>query len=163
MKLQDLLKGHKVRNIETKCIGVNDAVSVTVEHLMDVLSTMSQSKLYSYETIVARDTTADIEITYILCQHIQESGLYRVAVRTSIERYAPKLPSIMHLWLAAQTDEYEITELLGIDVVGLEPIQSRLLPEGWVGYPLRKDYVFPENFEGIEHRRLPLRKEHRRP
>jgi NADH:ubiquinone oxidoreductase subunit C len=37
------------------------------------------------------------------------------------------------------------------------------LPEDWVGLPLRKDYVFPENYRGVEHRRAPLRKEHQRP
>ncbi len=108
--------------------------------------------------LVGRDTGQEIELTYML--RCADGVVY--GVRTQLSRNAPRVPSLAAQWPALEYHERELTELLGIAFEGAA--QGRfLLPEEWVGQPLRKDYVYPENYKGVEHRRTPLRKEHQRP
>jgi len=53
----------------------------------------------------------------------------------------PKVQSICDLWLGANWLEREVFDMYGIQFEG-HPDQRRiLLPEVFVGYPLRKDFV----------------------
>jgi len=70
---------------------------------------------------------------------------------------AQAVPSVIDLWPEARFDEGELRELFGV-TSGSRP-ESELLPEGWEGYPHRKDYLFPSEFSGVMHRRPPGRSE----
>lgn len=89
----------------------------------------------------------------------------RINLKTFVSRHDPKLPSVADLWPSAFFHEIEVFEMFGIVFEGCGHARDRrlLLPSDWRGYPLRKDYVYPEEYNGIEHRRSPLRKEHPRP
>jgi NADH:ubiquinone oxidoreductase subunit C len=57
----------------------------------------------------------------------------------------------------AKLPELEASDLFGIRFVG-NPVPGSssgrfILPRGWVGYPLRKSYVFPTEFLNIPHTR----------
>lgn len=62
-----------------------------------------------------------------------------VAVKVQTVRDGGSVPSVMDIWPGADWQEREVYDLLGIDFTGRE-ITRILLPENWVGYPLRKDY-----------------------
>ena len=49
----------------------------------------------------------------------------------------------------AQWHEREAAEMFGIDFVGHPDPRNILLPDDWVGSPLRKDYEFPDEYHGI--------------
>ena len=50
---------------------------------------------------------------------------------------------------ASQWHERECAEMFGITFVGHPDPRNILLPDDWVGYPLRKDYEFPKEYHGI--------------
>ncbi|MCP9940289.1 MULTISPECIES: NAD(P)H-quinone oxidoreductase subunit J [unclassified Synechococcus] len=57
------------------------------------------------------------------------------------------VPSLYPLYRGADWQERECFDMFGITYSG-HPLQKRLLmPEDWVGYPLRKDYVQPDFYE----------------
>ncbi|PEW03684.1 NADH-quinone oxidoreductase subunit C [Bacillus cereus] len=63
-----------------------------------------------------------------------------VAVKVKLDREAPEVESVTALWKGADWPEREAYDLLGI-VFKEHPNLSRILmPDDWVGYPLRKDY-----------------------
>lgn len=50
------------------------------------------------------------------------------------------IPTLKHLFLGAEYPEREVADLFGIVFEGNEHTQRFLLPDDWVGFPLRKEY-----------------------
>lgn len=83
---------------------------------------------------------------------------HEICVKVFVPRDNPVIPSTADIWRAADWHERETYDLLGItftnhpDAVagpnGLHP-RRILLPDDWEGFPLRKDYAFPREYEGI--------------
>ncbi|NUC15932.1 NADH-quinone oxidoreductase subunit C [Bacillus mycoides] len=63
-----------------------------------------------------------------------------VAVKVKLDRGAPQVESVTPLWKGADWPEREAYDLLGIVFEGHPNLSRILMPDDWVGYPLRKDY-----------------------
>lgn len=50
------------------------------------------------------------------------------------------VPSVIPVWPAANWAEREVYDLFGIEFAEHPDLRRLLLPEGWIGHPLRKDY-----------------------
>lgn len=65
------------------------------------------------------------------------------------ERSAPRLESVSGVWPAAVWHERETFDLFGVEFTGNPDLRRILLPEDWVGHPLRKDYEEQDSYRGI--------------
>lgn len=74
---------------------------------------------------------------------------HRLAVKVRVSRDEPILPTVCDLWPAADWHEREIYDLLGITFTNHPDMRRILLPDDWQGHPLRKDYEFPREYQGI--------------
>ena len=74
-----------------------------------------------------------------------------LVLRVDLDRAAPKVHSVVHLWPSADWHEREAYDMLGIVYEGHPDLHRILLPEDWDGYPLRKDYVPPKEYHGISN------------
>ena len=72
-----------------------------------------------------------------------------IAVKVYCPREDPHIPSVVHLWPAADWHEREAYDLFGIIFDGHPDLRRILCADDWEGYPLRKDYVFPREYHGI--------------
>ena len=69
----------------------------------------------------------------------------------------PALPSVVDVWPAANWLEREQYDLMGLRFTGHPDLRRIMLPEDWVGHPLRKDYQQQASYHGIDtHRPNPL-------
>ena len=73
-----------------------------------------------------------------------------LCLKVSVPRDNPSVPTLAHDWAAANWGERETWDLLGIRFSGHPHHYRILLPEDWEGHPLRKDYVFPTEYHGID-------------
>jgi NAD(P)H-quinone oxidoreductase subunit J len=70
-----------------------------------------------------------------------------VRVKVSLPRDNPKVPSVYWIWKAADWQERESYDMYGIIYEGHPNLKRLLMPEDWIGWPLRKDYVSPDFYE----------------
>jgi NADH-quinone oxidoreductase subunit C len=75
---------------------------------------------------------------------------HAIGIKVFLPRENPSLPSVDAVWPAANFMERETFDLYGIDFTGSKDLRRILLPEDWVGYPLRKDYKYPDFYHGIK-------------
>jgi len=94
-----------------------------------------------------------IEVVYHLYSYAHR---HYVILKVRTPRDAAELPTVEGVWKAANWLEREIYDLLGVNFVGHSDLRRLLLPEDWIGYPLRKDFVEPEQYHGISTRRESL-------
>lgn len=93
-----------------------------------------------------------MEVVYNLTSipHNLSLTLKVVVPRNAEGESAPKVPSVVDVWRAANWHEREAYDLLGIEFEGHPDLRRILLPADWEGYPLRKDYQEQEKYHGIK-------------
>jgi NAD(P)H-quinone oxidoreductase subunit J len=70
-----------------------------------------------------------------------------VRLKVYLPRENPTVDSVFWIWPAADWQERESFDMYGITYTGHPNPKRILMPEDWVGYPLRKDYVSPDFYE----------------
>ncbi|MCO6435597.1 MAG: NADH-quinone oxidoreductase subunit C [Phycisphaerae bacterium] len=71
------------------------------------------------------------------------------AVKVAVPRSVPRIPTVSHVWPAADWHEREAYDLMGIVFEGHPDLRRILCADDWEGHPLRKDYEFPMEYHGI--------------
>jgi NADH-quinone oxidoreductase subunit C len=64
----------------------------------------------------------------------------RLRVRVAVPAADARLPSVVSIFPAANWPERELFDLMGIRFDGHPDLRRILMPDDWVGHPLRKDY-----------------------
>ena len=70
-----------------------------------------------------------------------------VRIKVFLPRDNPKVASVYWIWKAADWQERESYDMYGIVYEGHPNLKRLLMPEDWVGWPLRKDYISPDFYE----------------
>lgn len=83
----------------------------------------------------------------------------RVALKLVLPRWKgdtpgelPEVPSVAGVWRTADWHEREVYDLVGVRFIGHPDLRRILLADDWAGHPLRKDYEFPLEYNGIRCR-----------
>jgi len=74
---------------------------------------------------------------------------HKIEIIISLDRQKPKLASVEKIWRLADWFEREAYDMYGIIYEGHRDLRRILLPDDWVGWPLRKNYETPETYHGI--------------
>lgn len=70
-----------------------------------------------------------------------------VRLKVFLPRENPIVPSVYWIWKTADWQERESYDMFGIIYEGHPNLKRLLMPEDWVGWPLRKDYISPDFYE----------------
>lgn len=83
-----------------------------------------------------RDFEERFEVVYNLMSLLHSS---RIFVKVGVDD-GQTVPTLKHVFLGAEYPEREVWDLFGVVFEGNEQTQRFLLPDDWVGFPLRKEY-----------------------
>ncbi|ELR97502.1 NAD(P)H-quinone oxidoreductase subunit J [Gloeocapsa sp. PCC 73106] len=70
-----------------------------------------------------------------------------IRLKVFLPRDNPRVSSVYWIWKAADWQERESYDMYGIIYEGHPNLKRLLMPEDWVGWPLRKDYISPDFYE----------------
>lgn len=138
-----------------------------IVRVAETLKTDSVSELDWLESLSVAQIDGALVFSYFL--RSSKSG-DTLVLRASSDLASPdsrvQIPSVSDIWAMAVPMEKENTELFGVDFLNAENAPSKAAPEklppNWLGYPLRKTYVFPQEVYGIPHARPALAGRHSR-
>jgi NADH-quinone oxidoreductase subunit C len=91
-----------------------------------------------------------IEVVYHVYSLVHRHGL---VVKVETDRDKPSIATVEGVWKAATWLEREIYDLFGVNFEGHSDLRRILLPDDWVGHPLRKDYQEAGGYHGIGNER----------
>lgn len=75
---------------------------------------------------------------------------HELVLKANTSTAQPHLPSVSHIWRAADWHEREAYDLLGITFAQHPDLRRILLPDDWQGFPLRKDYQAQDTYHGVK-------------
>jgi len=87
--------------------------------------------------LTAVDRGEHFEMVYRLQSRAMHAGMF---LKCEVLREDPVVSSLTDLWPSADWLEREVYDLFGIRFAGHPDLRRILLPDDWVGHPLRKDY-----------------------
>jgi NADH-quinone oxidoreductase subunit C len=93
-----------------------------------------------------KETPPRMEVVYHLYSYTHDH-LFVLKVHTPREDAV--VPSLESLYGVANWHEREAFDMYGIRFAGNSDLRRILLPDDWVGFPLRKDWVDPEFYNGM--------------
>lgn len=113
-------------------------LNISPEKLLDLMKRLKADYGFNYlANLTSVDYGEDFEIVYHLYT-IPDN--YKVGVKTRVPRTQAQLDSVMSIWRTADWQEREVYDLMGITFKGHPNLLRVLLPDDFVGHPLRKDF-----------------------
>ena len=86
------------------------------------------------------------EVVYHLWSYRHAHGF---VLKVFLPREDARVPTVEGTWGVANWHEREAYDLFGIVFEGHSDLRRILLPDDWTGYPLRKDWVDPDFYNGL--------------
>ena len=88
----------------------------------------------------------EIHVVYHLYSYVHR---HAHVCRVVLPRDAPRLPSVTSVWRTADWLEREQYDLFGVVFDGHPDLRRLLLPDDWIGHPMRKDAREPRDYRGM--------------
>ena len=88
-----------------------------------------------------------LEVVYHLYSMELKHGPVVLRMRTENRAVKTHLPSLTPLWRGAEFQEREVYDLYGVFFDGHPDLRRILMWDEFVGFPMRRDYVEPDDYE----------------
>ena len=102
------------------------------------------------EVISGIDKPTAIEVNYMLTSFTKGHDLILKVALAKEDKELPELDSLTDLWSAANWQERECYDLIGVRFKGHPDLRRILCPDDWEGHPLRKDYKVQQEYHGMK-------------
>jgi len=91
-------------------------------------------------------TCVDWKTHFTMVYHFT-STIYRhnIVIKAKLNNDNPEIETISDIWRTAEMLEREVYDLFGIKFLQHPDLRRLIMPDDWVGWPLRKDYEDPVN------------------
>jgi len=125
---------------------VSEKVTVT-RTVTKTVDGVEQQVEESAEETQKRIEPGFLEVVYHLYSMEKKYGPVVVRMRTVNRTDEVELPSLTAIWRSAEFQEREVFDLYGVVFTGHPDLRRLLMWNGFKDYPMRRDYVEPDDFE----------------
>lgn len=118
------------------------SIAVNSESLLVVATFLKDTPGLDFDYLSAITAVDYYDYFELVYQLISITHNHSLVMKTRCyDRENPAVPSLVSLWQAANFQEREIYDLMGIRFDGHPNLKRIVLWEGFEGHPLRKDYL----------------------
>ena len=131
----------------------DSSVSVSKESILDVCRELkkSQWEFNVLEVISGVDYETKLEVNYMLTSFTKLNSLIlKVELERGSADNLPEIESVSSVWKAADWQERECYDMIGVNFLNHPDLRRILCPEDWEGFPMRRDYVVQEEYHGMK-------------
>jgi NADH-quinone oxidoreductase subunit C len=107
------------------------------EDLLKVAAKVDEMGFDNLSLITGIDYRDRFEVVYNFLSYSKKQNL---VLKVVLDHTSPEVASLSSLWKVADWLERETYDLVGIKFSGHPNLKRILLPDGWMGHPLKKDY-----------------------
>ncbi len=135
---------------DTKCDSSITVDSSKIYAVVEWLKTNKETPFNSLHAVSGVDYVEWMEVCYMMTHYDPENGRQFILKTKVTDRVNPSVDSIVKLYPAANFQEREVYDMFGIKFNNHPDLRRILCPDDWQGWPLRKDYVSPKFYNGME-------------
>jgi NADH-quinone oxidoreductase subunit C len=138
--------------VNTATIG-DSSISVNADSIFKVLNYLKTNSEYSFnalQVISGVDYLEYMEVCYMLCNFDATAPRDLIVKIKLTDRVEPTVDSVVDIYASAEYQERECYDMFGIQFRNNPDMRRILCPDDWIGWPLRKDYVAPKFYNGME-------------
>ncbi|MGH7144042.1 MAG: NADH-quinone oxidoreductase subunit C [Planctomycetota bacterium] len=117
-----------------------------VREILTFLRDTPELKFDSLMSLAGYDDGKDIMVVYPMYSMIHR---HRLLLKARVGREEPRIDTVCDIFRIANFMEREAYDLYGIEFVGHPDLRRIMNPEDWIGWPGRKDYEYPEQYNGV--------------
>ena len=126
---------------------------VAPDALVDVATFCRNERELSFDNLMClsgvdypKETPPRMEVVYHLLSYTHG---HTFAFKVHLPREEPRVPTVEGVWHVANWHEREAYDMFGIAFTGHSDLRRILLPDDWIGFPLRKDWQDPDFYNGM--------------
>lgn len=143
---------------DTVILGIDEnatpkAILINPDQLIEVMTFLHEDEACYFDMLSCLTgldngpEAGTMEVIYNLYSIPYDRGLM---VKVTLPREQPEIKSIAQIWQTANWHERETFDLVGIQFINHPDMRRILLPNDWIGHPLRKDYQVQEYYHGVK-------------
>ena len=117
------------------------AATAALEDGFDQLVDLTAVDYLSYPGARPRPADVICERFEVVVQLINFTSRERLGLRVQVPADEPIAPSLFDLWPGCENLEREVFDMFGIEFSDHPDMSRILMPEDWIGHPLRKDFA----------------------
>lgn len=117
------------------------ALEIDPARILDVCTLLRSERSFRLSGITAVDwfpVEPRFEVVYLL--HSMERRNERLRLKCKLSGVEPEIESVTPVWVGANWYERETFDLFGIRFRNHPNLTRIMMPDGWDGHPLRKDF-----------------------
>jgi len=115
-------------------------LTIVAEEIRAAAAAVRAAGYNFFEDLTAVDwfpSSPRFQLSYHILSHSYKE---RIRLRVLVEEASPSVESIVPVWPSANYYEREVFDLFGVRFEEHPNLRRIMMPDDWVGHPLRKDY-----------------------
>jgi NADH-quinone oxidoreductase subunit C len=115
-------------------------LTIAAEHIRGAAAAVKAAGYNAFEDVTAVDwfpSSPRFQVSYHILSHAHKE---RIRLRVMLPAEDPSVETVTSVWPGANYYEREVFDLFGIQFEGHPNLRRIMMPDDWVGHPLRKDY-----------------------